>query len=857
MHVAGSPGLAVADAFHAIGTVSDQIPVEISLQIIGLFSEGLYSSPNKAIEELVSNSFDADATKVHVVVSTDRAAPDASIAVIDNGTGMDATGLKVHWIVGDSLKARNRTTASGRRTIGKFGIGKLAAYVLGDRLTHISKSGGKYYSTSMDFRRIPQTAEVGEVGKVPKKRVPVRLGLRELSAAEAKQAVRPWLSDANGRKDMKLFGAGAEASWTVAVISDLKPMATELSTARLRWVLSTAMPLRDDFLLFLNAQKVTSSKLDAKRVGRWVLGKEIKNIPKPGPSEIEADTEEVVKAPEYRHWLLRDQLLGPVTGYVEVYDTPLDTGKSDLLVGRSNGFFVYVHGRLINPEDAGFGIDRNSLRHGTFSRFRVVVNIDRLDEELRSSRESLREGPMLIRARALLQGLFNFARTKLESHQEETSSGRQASQRVSESPAALAQRPVIRMVLDAFEGGITPRHLIIPAPSDFDDREALARAVEDRLEADNGLVSEVAYADLGTHMPMAVLDAVTGHLSINLEHPFVAHFADEFGDEKKNLPLQLFAISEVLLEAQLYDAGIAHDALRAVLDDRDDLLRHLARTSGAESSLSVAQDLLASASSAKGLEDSLVRAFRQLGYEAVPKAGKDEPDGLAEAFLPAGDEGVGHYRVSLEAKSKEKPGAKVKKQMVEVSTIARHRKEANCDHAIVVGPDFETGADDLGAVVREIDEDRAANPGKTITLMKIADLARLVRIAPVKRLNLVELRSLFEARTPNEAAKWVIDLEAKKVADAPYQVILDEVWAIQQEDQHHSVDYGSLRTALRRSKKLTISDTELRVECAALSRMAPNLFLATEERVELAIRPDKVIDVLHEYVDHLSEDDEA
>lgn len=103
--------------FHSTGAVTDQITVEISHQIIGLFSEGLYSSPNKAIEELVSNSFDADATKVHVVVSPDRAASDASIAVIDNGVGMDDRGLKIHWIVGDSVKARNRTTASGRRTI--------------------------------------------------------------------------------------------------------------------------------------------------------------------------------------------------------------------------------------------------------------------------------------------------------------------------------------------------------------------------------------------------------------------------------------------------------------------------------------------------------------------------------------------------------------------------------------------------------------------------------------------------------------------------------------------------------------------------------------------------------------------
>lgn len=845
-----------ASAFHEIGGVTDQIPVEISLQIIGLFSEGLYSSPNKAIEELVSNSFDADATKVHVVVSSDRAASDASIAVLDNGTGMDATGLKVHWIVGDSVKARNRVTTAGRRTIGKFGIGKLAAYVLGDRLTHISKAGGKYYSTTMDFRRIPQTADVAGVGKEPKKPKPVRLELRNLSAAEAKQALKPWLSEAKGRKDLKLFGAGAESTWTVAVISELKPMAVELSTNMLRWVLSTAMPLRDDFALYLNGQKVTSSKLATKRVGTWTLGKEIKTIPKPGPSEVEVDTVEKPTAPDYRHWLVRDQLLGPVTGYVEVYDSPIDTGKSDLMVGRSNGFFVYVHGRLINPEDAGFGIDRNSLRHGTFSRFRVVVNIDRLDDELRSSRERLREGPRLIRAQALLQGLFNFARTKLESNQESTSSGRQASQRIADSPAALTQRPVVHMVLDAFEGAVTPRHVVVPSRAEFDDRDALLAQVEARLETDEGLVSEVAYADLGTHMPMAVLDAVSGHLSINLEHPFVAHFADEFGDDKKNLPLQLFAISEVLLEAQLYAAGVPYDAMKAVLDDRDALLRHLARTSGAESSLSVAQDLIASASSAKGLEDSVVRAFRQLGFEAVPKAGKDEPDGLAEAFLPAGDEGVGHYRVSLEAKSKEKPGGKIKKKTVEVSTIARHRKEASCHHAMVVGPDFETGADDLGAVIREIDDDREANPGKTITLIRIADLARLVRIAPVKRLNLNEIRSLFQARTPTEAATWIDNIEAKQAADAPYQVILEQVWAIQQDDKHHSVDYGSLRTALRLSKNLAISDAELRVECAALSRMAPNLFLATDDRVELAIRPDKVIDVLHEYVDRLPSENE-
>lgn len=172
----------------------------------------------------------------------------------------------------------------------------------------------------MDFRRIPQTVDVDRVGKEPKKPAPVTLELRELTAAEAKKVLGPWLTDNAGRKDLKLFGSGAESSWTVAIISDLKAMALDLSTNMLRWVLSTAMPLRDDFALYLNGQAVVPSKLSVKRIGRWVLGKEIKSIPKPGPAEIEADTVADPAAPDYRHWTLTDQLLGPMTGYVEVFE---------------------------------------------------------------------------------------------------------------------------------------------------------------------------------------------------------------------------------------------------------------------------------------------------------------------------------------------------------------------------------------------------------------------------------------------------------------------------------------------------------------------------------------------------------
>ena len=836
--------------FFELGSLKDQINVEISFQIIALFSEGLYSSPNKAIEELVSNAFDADATCVHTVMSPDRAASDASIAILDNGTGMDETGLKAHWIVGRSPKERKRLTDRGRRTIGKFGIGKLAAYVLGNRLTHITKARGRFFSTTMDFSMVPKPDE-----SVDTTSSPVRLPLHELTEKEAREAVDPWLSDDTGRENLTLFGDEAEDSWTVAIISDLKPMAIELSVGKLRWVLSTAMPLRDDFSQYLNGQKVVASKASVNQVGTWVLGKDFSSIPSPAPKELEVDADENFSQAEYQHYLLVDKLLGPVSGYLELFEDPIDGGKSEA-VGRSNGFFVYVHGRLINPDDSGFGIDRNSLRHGTFSRFRLVINIDRLDASLRSSRETLLADPVVARTRELLRGLFNFARTKLDEHETEIIRERRASQRFADSPASLTERPILRMVVDSYEERIRSRHLVSIDKKNFPTVDDLVAFHESNISNKGGLIGDVVYEDLGTSLPMAMLDSASRQLSINLEHPFVAHFADEFNDRKKNLPLELFAMAEILLEAGIRDAGLEDSAVSTVLDSRDELLRHLARSSGTRNSITVAQGLMASLTSAKELELALVEVFQQLGFEAIPKAAKDEQDGLAEAFLPAGEHGSGQYRVSLEAKSKEKPGGKVKKSAVEVSTIARHRDEAECDFAIVVGPDFETGTDDNGAVMREIRADRDKNPNKGITLMRAKDLARLVRLAPIKRVNLAMIRELLvTCQSPAEAEEWVNEVERKNTEPSPHQQILETVWKLQQDDRDHTVDYNSLRTALRYEKQMMIVDAVLRDECLALSRMAPGYFVARHDRVELNIKPENVLNMIHAYVDDLPQSD--
>ena len=404
--------------FVTIGKPLDKIDVRLSYRIVELFSEGLYASPNKAVEELVANSFDAGALTVLVLLSRNLHDQDASIAVIDDGEGMGVEGLKQHWLIGISNKRRLAgKLPRGRQQIGQFGIGKLATYVLAERLTHISKNAGKYYSTSMDFNAIDR-----RVGKEVEPKSLITIPLRQLTEAEAKSAVSPWTDTAAFRaSDMRLFGTGAPKSWTVAAMSSLKKKTYEIRPGLLEWVLRTALPLRDDFAIWYNGSKLAPSKQSKGRIGKWILGKDITKLSKPAPSATTPSEDKDLPLADPQRFGLEVPELGRVTGYAEAYKDLLG-GKSDE-IGRSYGFFVYILGRLINADEGHFGIDPNELRHRTFGRFRLVINIDSLDEELRANRETIREGTPYATAKNVLRSVFKHVRPFIDKHDSEEAPG--------------------------------------------------------------------------------------------------------------------------------------------------------------------------------------------------------------------------------------------------------------------------------------------------------------------------------------------------------------------------------------------------------------------------------------------------
>lgn len=127
-------------------------------RVIARVTDGIYRQPGSALRELISNAYDADATRV--VVNTD-APRFERISIEDDGHGMTPEAL-AHLLlhIGGSAKrhkigaslgvtATNNPTLSpgGRRLIGKIGIGLFSVSQLTHTFQIITKVKGDSYRT--------------------------------------------------------------------------------------------------------------------------------------------------------------------------------------------------------------------------------------------------------------------------------------------------------------------------------------------------------------------------------------------------------------------------------------------------------------------------------------------------------------------------------------------------------------------------------------------------------------------------------------------------------------------------------------------------------------------------------------
>lgn len=201
---------------------------------------------------------------------------------------MDAAGLAALWRIASSSKKEN-SEYNGRHVVGKFGIGKLATYVLAEKLTYICKASDSIIRrVTMDYKTVG--GEGDDEDLITKK----SLNVYEVSMAEVEEALGN-IDFGKEVTDLLLagvpkpsealidneFGAPKETlthpntdTWTLVVLSELKEAGKHLKKGTLKRMLEAALPMGSEMAIKLNGGLLASSKIDSPVISGcdWQIG---------------------------------------------------------------------------------------------------------------------------------------------------------------------------------------------------------------------------------------------------------------------------------------------------------------------------------------------------------------------------------------------------------------------------------------------------------------------------------------------------------------------------------------------------------------------------------------------------------
>lgn len=771
----------------SVGKKIDDIDVTISSRIIELFSAGLYSSPNKAFEELICNSYDAFASKVAVYSPDDPTVSNAYIWVCDNGEGLDASELKQLWKIGESLKRKDKERDKKRLQIGQFGIGKLSTYILARKLTYISKKNEQYILATMDYNLINNDVNG------------IKIDEREISEDEAKFIADQYINFE--LLNFKMFGEKASKTWTISLMTELKPKASEIKPGRLKWLLSTALPLNPGFQLKFNGAEVESSKVKTPIMKKWIIGKEDQTLDK-----IDGAISRVEKGADGKEKYYVDLLnIRGINGEFILYEDSLVEGKSSNL-GRSHGIFLSIRGRLINLDDPLLGME--AFSHGAFNRTRIIINADELDDNLTSTREAVRESLPFTQLKEYIKKKFNNEVRKYYFEQErKLDQEKSVSYRMAQTAYTTSKRPVYNFIKQFYEEKII-NPLLIEKPA-LDKKEQLLGLYERDLETGEQVIEKIEYDYKQIEEPIAKLNLLTKTLWINKSHPYVANYIDS---NSNLIPLESMIITEVLTESHLYELSLDEGMINDIIKKRDSTLRQLA-LSDKMGIPTAAMFLRESLDNAMGLEEAVARVLTVFGFEVTPIGGNGEPDGKAEAYLGFSEEGKKKsYSLTYDAKSTAKN--KIAAATAHLSGLRRHRKKYGADFSLEVAIDYQGATDEMSAISIEAKNEK-------VTMLTAKDLIKLLLLITPKQIGLDKLRELFETcYAPQDVHEWIENVEKLEVENPPYYELIDIVYELQKTDSEAPV-LSIIRYQLKEKMKKDYSTMQVREWLILLSNLVP------------------------------------
>lgn len=795
----------IKDRIDELGEKVDKVTLQVDYQIIEHFSQNLYGSPNKAIEELVANSFDAFAT--HVRVFTIGPHTSTRILVWDNGESMDIEGLKRLWWIAKSPKSNgNRESQKDGRTrkiIGKFGIGKFASYSVGNVISHLCRHKDDFYLVCVDYGDMR-----GNGQKKMSTDNPIDAPILRLSRNEALDLVKELFDKEPDALEEVFEGA----SWTLAIIEALK--IDGLPGGRLSWVIGNGMPLRPDFRVDVNEEHVVS-KLDKRADVNWDFGSnEIKDAIRGRWEESSAAVQPTFSSetgldpanPSQATPYVKLDGLGKVWGTIRLFDETLVKYRAHDH-GRSHGFFLFVRGRLINPDDEKLFHPDPSFQ--TFFPSQFIINADNLDGDLLADRQRLREGEPANQLRLLQEALGRAARIMVAKRDEE-----QADEQSSASILPVASRAFYRDPLNA---------LILDEPLD------------EQCAFDPSNVN-IERRSLGSDRPISEFTLERGAFVVNASHPYYEVLQSRTGRSRAAREFlrtfDIFAVSERLLEGHLIDLGIDRFMVDEVMRWRDGLFRRLA-ASYEETPELIQEMFRASYIGGRSFEVALEQVFEDMGFATRHDGGSGKEDVRVLATV-----GRESYSFTLEAKGSKHA---VGNRDAAVGAAANHRESAQADHAIIIAREFsgfgEGGGDESAALFKECKSTGG------VSLMELDAVDKLYRAIVKYSYPLPLLKGVFLSLDTPASKLSRIEALVQPEQGFDYQRLLEDIWRRQGgEAQGDSVPY--LAVYQQGGWKEEMAFEEFQCRLAALDTLASGRLRMNKNYREIYLRqsPELILD---------------
>ncbi|OHD70813.1 MAG: hypothetical protein A2W19_07785 [Spirochaetes bacterium RBG_16_49_21] len=866
-----------------IGKESGKIPVELSTRFLEHFSEQLYSSPQKAFEELISNGWDAGANRVDVRVSKDLNEQEATMCVLDNGESMNDEGLRQLWHIAYSPKS-GKTEQYGRKIIGKFGIGKLATYVLAKKLTYICKStDGIIRRVTMDYGDIDRQRGASEDRLISE----LQLTLYEVSEKEVEEAL---LNIYDGKVIFDLIRRGVpppedqlgedefgspksklerpfSQTWTLVVLSDLKQTGRQLKIGILKRMLQAALPFGSEMAITLNDDLLVSSKINEPIMEEWILGPDLgidsvtieedddtsyeeEDVETVGSStsNVDASVEQKETKIDIASGIEPTPFvdlpgIGRITGRARLFCNKISEGKSEVR-GASNGFHVNVLGRVVNQTDPSFG--EKNLSHAAWACFRMTVRADGLNDFLTTNREQFRQKRELKIFRAFLRRVFNKARTRYDNDQ--NAKMPDGGDVLVQSLGVLSLKPLTNVVSDALRTKATITDLF--DESGITNREEKMRSWQaETTDNIKNALGEVKYENMNdeSFVKFRLSDS---SIIVNRNHPFVMEHSRTKAEKEL---MRTIAMVNLLSDVYALDIGVPPSQLESIRSYRDRLMRFRAmqrRRSGTYIAKLLLQ-MQHESDKSKLLEAVVSDSLRYLGFQVQDLAKPGEPEGIAKAFTSPTlstptpeDPHPALYSFSFDAKSSKHEVAQTGN--IKLDGVVEHRKRYNANYALVIAPGYSDGAIATRCIQQKV------------TPITAKDLGKLLEYTVTYgAIPLTKLKELFDVYTPDETAQWVTDLESWLIHQRPLTIdtflqALDNLKGKVPDVLQASTIAYECREKL---KAVTVKEDDVRSLARGLSILIPDLVGVDNDKIFVNASSDRVAEAVRVQLDKLHSDD--